>query len=398
MLARVLSAGGPYVTYATIGVDNPLADLDSDGIPDLALGRLPARTAAGLTHMINRIVTYEAASDWKTRVLFAADKDPNFEAGCTGLATRIPSDLTPEFLFYGPLSTVTMQTNFAASLNAGCPFCVYEGHCNSSQFGEIPFFKSNNIPLLTNDLQTSVMLIAACQLNDFSFPTRNFKCLGAWFLDTGSAKGAPALWATASENYSDPAERTIDKMLESLFVARVTRLGDMVVPAMEVLGNLGGYSWIAGSSVLLGDPGLLVAPRLSSYAAWRAQNFSAPDSTNDAVSGPFAVSPGSGTANLLHFVYGTAVGSGQEATVWFDRSAEGEAYPRASFISRRWLDGVKWHWESTDNLATGLWQRVDQDVVTIGRDALDNDFDQVQIEYRQTPNNTVFLRLRWGFE
>jgi len=400
LLARVLFAGGPYDTYSTIGVDNPLADLDGDGIPDLAVGRLPARTAAGLTNMISRIITYEATSDWKNRVMFAADNDPAFESACLDLAMRIPADLTTEHLVYRTVSTVTMQTNFAASLNAGCPFSVYQGHCNSLQFGEVPFFKSNNIPLLTNNLRTSVMLIGGCQLNDFSFPTRNFKCLGAGFLDNGSAKGAVALWGTASENYLFIAKQAVDKMLEALFVTRVTRLGDMTAPAMEAVGNnVNGYAWIAGSSLLLGDPGLLVPPRLSSYDAWRAQTFSSPDSTNDAVSGPFAVSAGSGTANLLHFVYGTSPGSGQEDAVWTDRSAEGdEGYPRASFISRRWLDGVKWHWEATDNLATGVWQRVDQDVVTVGKNALDNDFDQIQIEYRQAPSNTVFLRLRWGFE
>jgi hypothetical protein len=49
-----------------IANDNQLADLDGDGLPDLAVGRLPADDLAEATAMIGKIVAYEKNRDFST--------------------------------------------------------------------------------------------------------------------------------------------------------------------------------------------------------------------------------------------------------------------------------------------------------------------------------------------
>jgi hypothetical protein len=49
-----------------IASDNQLADLDGDGVPDLAVGRLPADDLAEATTMIRKVVAYEKSRDFST--------------------------------------------------------------------------------------------------------------------------------------------------------------------------------------------------------------------------------------------------------------------------------------------------------------------------------------------
>ena len=42
-----------------IATDNPYADLDADGLPDISVGRIPVDSAAELTQFVQRVITYE---------------------------------------------------------------------------------------------------------------------------------------------------------------------------------------------------------------------------------------------------------------------------------------------------------------------------------------------------
>ncbi len=58
-----------------MATDNPYADLDGDGVPELAIGRLTAHTAEELTTMLKKIFAYEDSQDfgpWRTRINFIA--------------------------------------------------------------------------------------------------------------------------------------------------------------------------------------------------------------------------------------------------------------------------------------------------------------------------------------
>ena len=58
-----------------IATDNWYADLDDDGIPDVAIGRLPADSLQDLTIMVGKILAYETAQSpgpWCQRINFIA--------------------------------------------------------------------------------------------------------------------------------------------------------------------------------------------------------------------------------------------------------------------------------------------------------------------------------------
>ena len=95
ILDRIPYDASPDGTRVTLGLDNPLADIDGDGVPDLAVGRLPAQTPAALTAMIDRIVAHENSDDWKNRVLIVSDKDADDAFGLAGdrLEAGVPAGM-----------------------------------------------------------------------------------------------------------------------------------------------------------------------------------------------------------------------------------------------------------------------------------------------------------------
>jgi len=133
-----------------IASDNPYADLDGDGVPELTVGRLTADTAAELTATINRIIRYETESEgqlWQRQI--------NLIAGVGGFgrivdtvvenATKqILTDLVPAgyqtSMTYGSWtspfcpSPKRFSETAIGRFNEGCLFWVYCGH---GQRGEL---------------------------------------------------------------------------------------------------------------------------------------------------------------------------------------------------------------------------------------------------------------------
>lgn len=68
LAAKVNTRWGSEPTIAT---DIPFADLDGDGRPDLAIGRIPADTPAELRQALRKVIRYESESDdgeWQRRL------------------------------------------------------------------------------------------------------------------------------------------------------------------------------------------------------------------------------------------------------------------------------------------------------------------------------------------
>ena len=140
--AKVIQLFGSEPDIAT---DNPYADLDGDGLPELALGRLPADSAAEVRGFLDRVIAYEtnAMQDqtWRRNI--------NFVAGVGGFggvldnlvehtAKQIITELVPQHYQtsmtfgswrspYCPDPRQFSQTAIGR-FNEGCLFWVYIGH------------------------------------------------------------------------------------------------------------------------------------------------------------------------------------------------------------------------------------------------------------------------------
>jgi hypothetical protein len=265
---RIPYDASPSGTMVTLGLDNPLADLDEDGAPDLAIGRLPAQTAASLTAMINRIVTHEAGDAWKNKVLLVSDKDVDdaFGAARERLAAQVPAGISISRLGHTMSTPVdTMRNNFIQSLNSGAALAVYYGHANNIGISSPYFFEHSYVrsymSSLNNAVQTPLFIAGTCMLNDFAPPHPDNRCLGKGLLDTAPG-GAVAVWASAAEATLSMAEATTGAIFDELFASNDERLGDLIAPALDLQAH-SASPWTVRASVLLGDPGTRIRTHLA---------------------------------------------------------------------------------------------------------------------------------------
>ncbi len=127
-----------------IATDNPYADLNSDGLPDLSIGRIPLDTVAEIDNYIERIIKYESPSrkqQWQRRINFIAGVG-GFGSMIDGLIEQttktIITDLVPSeyetSMTYGswcsPFCPDPRRFSEVAisRFNEGCLFWIYIGH------------------------------------------------------------------------------------------------------------------------------------------------------------------------------------------------------------------------------------------------------------------------------
>ena len=133
-----------YGSEAEIATDNPYADLDGDGIPDIAVGRLPVNDARQLSALLQRVISYEKSRrprSWQGKVHFIAGvggfgllADKAIEAATRQLlGGRIPATYHFTMTFgswRSPFCPDPRQfhRHTLARLNEGSLFWVYLGH------------------------------------------------------------------------------------------------------------------------------------------------------------------------------------------------------------------------------------------------------------------------------
>jgi hypothetical protein len=188
--ARVISRFGPDTSIAT---DNDFADLDGDGSPDVAIGRIPADSSADLAAIVQKIVAHETAlpsGAWRQQINFVAGAG-RFGAlvdGAVELATRkfLTDEIPPAYrttMTYGswrsPFCPDPRRFGAVARerLNEGCLFWVYVGHGRTRGLdavrvpgGAFPVLDVNNVHLLQCRQGQPIAILLACYTAAFDAP------------------------------------------------------------------------------------------------------------------------------------------------------------------------------------------------------------------------------------
>lgn len=103
----------------TIATDAPYADLDGDGLPDLAIGRVPADTVEEARQYLLRVIDYELSQDhgvWQSKL--------NVVAGTGGFGPMVDmmiEGLTKTLLAQAVPTSVEVSMTYASPLSPFCP-------------------------------------------------------------------------------------------------------------------------------------------------------------------------------------------------------------------------------------------------------------------------------------
>ncbi len=256
-LIPTLLVGTPQGLFAS---DQLLADVGPvDGLPDLAIGRLPALDEAELTAMIDHIIAFESGSgDWRTRVIMSAGTPEfpgeinDFTADSDSVETLLPDGLTIDRV---TMSSGAGNTDLMASLNTGAALFNYLGHGGYDRLAGAGLLTLDDIPGLTNNGSRPVLSALTCIVGNYGIP--GIDALGESMLKAANG-GAIAVWSPSGLSINEKAVWLNQEYVRQLRATDDDRLGSVILNALHAYYGQSGDGLLVGIYNLLGDPALRI--------------------------------------------------------------------------------------------------------------------------------------------
>ena len=229
--------------------DEWFVDFDGDGVGDLAIGRLPAASAAEMATMVEKILRYERGSRSSKRALLVAD-DPLAEAFSVvndGLAELLPAGTAIERIDVETEGAAGARTHLLDELVRGANLIHYSGHGTVDRWRH-GLLSAADAPTLPVTEQVPFYTMANCLSGIFQEPL--LAGLGEELMRAPG--GAAAVWASTGSTGAPPQERLLTEFFSQIGGASPVRAGDAVRAAKNVISDQDvRLTW-----VLLGDPAM----------------------------------------------------------------------------------------------------------------------------------------------
>jgi len=227
--------------------DDFFVDFKGTGLPEMAVGRLPARSASEMSAMVAKIVGYDSSSPAESMLLVSDASDTfDFDQASAALRTFIPGKLSTLEIDRGLTDEAMARSLLLTYINQGQSVINYLGH------GSVDIWRDN---LLTTDDASS--LANGGRLSLFVSMT----CLNGYFHDAAidslgeamlKARDGGAVAAWASSGMCDPGgQATMNReFYRLLFGGGGLTIGEAAMTAKSsVTDQDTRRTWI-----LLGDP------------------------------------------------------------------------------------------------------------------------------------------------
>jgi Peptidase family C25 len=236
--------------------DDWSADFDGDGLAELAVGRLPVRTAEEVERLVARLVSYDQSSA-AAGVLLVADRNDgfDFEAANDKLRELLPADVPVEEIDSGQMDIATAKSHLLESLNRGPALVNYMGH------GSVDLWRGNLLTgadarALHNSPRLPVVVTMTC-LNGY-FHDAALESLAEALL-LAEDGGAVAVWG--SSGMTGPGGQALmnQELYRWLFTesssnGALLTLGEATVQAKAAVSNAD----LRRTWMLFGDPTMVV--------------------------------------------------------------------------------------------------------------------------------------------
>ena len=261
----------PYI--GETAADNRFASVDGDAdfIPDIALGRIPARAPAEVTAVVDKILAYEtqaAGGDWQRRAIFAADPadDPagNFHALSDVARQLVPAPYATQPLYLraagGPQTAAAMRTALREAFDGGALYAQWFGHAARASWSNASVWDVNDPAALS--VNTAWPFVA------------HFSCWSGYFINAlpspalgnsdqslaeamllAPRRGSLAEFAPTGKQEGPALGALSEALTRAIFVERIDRVGLAADAARRAYAEAhAGPLSVIDTYVLLGDP------------------------------------------------------------------------------------------------------------------------------------------------
>lgn len=252
-----MMAATPYGLFASDGRYGDAAG--NDGIPEIAVGRLPVLTSAELLAYIDKLTDYEAGGgDWTGKILMLADNPDNggeFPADSDYLANFLGGySIEKVYLDDYPDIAQARQKMFD-SINAGAILVHYIGHAGLDRLAQEGLLKTGDVPALSNENRLPLAAFVTCVAGRFSVP--GYDSLGEALL-LKSNGGAAAVWSPDGASINEMGKHLAEEFFKALFSQPEKIVGKAMTQAVRSYIAGGGKTYISDVYNLLGDPALQI--------------------------------------------------------------------------------------------------------------------------------------------
>jgi hypothetical protein len=236
--------------YQETASDDWFVDFDEDGLPDMAIGRLPVRTPEEAAAVIAKITGYEQSAAAMTDVLMVADmadEAGDFPASSRQVEALFPEGLTVTEVFRNQFpDDVQVRNALLSSLNQGPLVVNYMGH-GTTQGWRGGTFGSDDAEALTNGLRLPFFVLMACLNGWFHDPY--YEGLAEALLKAQGG-GAVAAWASSTLTLHAPQLVMDKELITLLFNGEGLTIGEAVKRAKAATTDPD----VRRSWILFGDP------------------------------------------------------------------------------------------------------------------------------------------------
>jgi uncharacterized repeat protein (TIGR01451 family) len=267
-------------SYGLFCSDSAYGDLNGDGQPEIAVGRLPVKTAQQLLALIGKIQSYEAlpqtAPAQALLVADAPDSAGDFTAAIQQVSTTLVGSYSNTVVQGAGQSNLgPVRQAIQSSLNAGVDLVDYIGHGAIDRFGNYGYLTSADVAALQNGARLPVVVAVTCVAGQYSVPGSD--CL-AGYLSMQNAGGAIAVVAPTGLSVDQDASRLNLRLLNLLRANTGPGLGDMFRQALADHVALDNPTTQPAIYNLIGDPAL--AYNVAVQASTAAPQFTGASVTN----------------------------------------------------------------------------------------------------------------------
>lgn len=262
--------------------DNRYASVDGpdDFLPDMHIGRIPAKTAADVTAYVNKVAAYEAApaGAWQQRAVFVADDKDDPAGNFHTLSNLVRLDWLPEdyedIPIYYRMDTAhdtgaEMRAAIKAAMNNGAAYVQWFGHASQFRWGSVAMFDILDPATLAANAQAPFTVHLGCWSGYFigiqgsPLYNRNEQSLGE-ALVLAAGRGSIADLSPTGLHIGSALLDLNRGLVKAIFQDGVDRVGAAADAGKLYFYQTGsGYTDLIDTQVLLGDPAVrLRIPRL----------------------------------------------------------------------------------------------------------------------------------------
>ncbi len=258
-LAAPLPALWVGTSYLVTASDPALAAVNGeDALPDLAIGRLPARNAEEAERLVAKVLAWEdSGQGLDGRALLVADNPDaagDFEADIRDIRDSFMAGRDVELVKLSEHGAAT-RTKVIEALDGGLAHLAYVGHGGAAVWASENVLNSWDTASLVAQSRQPLVVTMNCLNGYFVAPT--FDAL-AEALVKAEGRGAIAAFSPSGLSLDGPAHVLHRALSAELARGAHQRLGDAVLAAQKAYAEAGPMPELLGIYHLFGDPALVI--------------------------------------------------------------------------------------------------------------------------------------------